>query len=253
MSVTHEIQDGVAEVTMRWPGARNALGPDDALEIRDALDAAYEAGAEILILTGEGAFCAGGNLPVIAAAIEGKTAEEVGEVVYERFQGVIRALRDAPIPTIAAVDGPAVGLGMDIALTCDMRLVGEQGSMRQGWAMIGVLSGTGGAAAIERIAPGVGWRLIAEQPVLDGAECERLGLGEAVEGSALDAARDRARRLLRMPATARAGYVELIRPVHAIDDETLARCARIQGELLASERFLDLAASFGHAGRGDGR
>ena len=57
---------------------------------------------------------------------------------------MIRTLMAVPVPTIAAVDGAAVGMGMDLALACDSRFIGTTGWMRQGWARYGAIPATGG-------------------------------------------------------------------------------------------------------------
>lgn len=228
-------------VTMSWPHKRNALGPDEAGELAEALREAGRRDGSVVVLAGEGAFCAGGDLPTIAQITQEMSIEEIRRTVYERFQGVIRALRDCPIPTIAAVDGPAVGLGMDLALACDQRFVGPTGWMQQGWARAGLIAGTGGVALVHRLRPGLLWRLVANQDRLGSAECERFGLAEATDGSALDAALARAEALARIPREVLGHYARLDRAASWPAQEHFDESARVQGALLASEYFRSFA------------
>ena len=127
---------GVAAVViLDWPDQRNALGPDESRELSDAVGGAVTPGVCGLVLTGNGAFCAGGNL---RGAVERSDLDpsERRQVVYAAYQGVVRALIDCPVPTVAAVDGPAVGMGFDLALACDSRFVGPDGWCQQGWGRV---------------------------------------------------------------------------------------------------------------------
>ena len=231
----------VTSITLRWERQRNALGPDEADELADAIRRGATTGASALVLRGEGAFCAGGHLPAIAALVR-DYPDDLREVVYRRYQGVVRALHACPVPTIAAVDGAAIGLGMDIALACDMRIVGDGGWMRQGWAAAGLITGTGGVALLERLAPGTSWRLLCTQERLDAAACAALGIGEATEGSAFDAATQRAEELARLPRATIVGYVKLHRSLRWPDDHFFDQCAQIQADLLRSPEFAAVAA-----------
>ena len=77
MGVTLEIEDAVATVTLRWPEQRNALGPDEATEVTDALRRAGEQDVAAVVLTGEGAFCAGGNVRGMVARKERSSGSAV--------------------------------------------------------------------------------------------------------------------------------------------------------------------------------
>jgi enoyl-CoA hydratase/carnithine racemase len=200
---------GVVTIELDFVDRRNALGPEDARALGDALSEARPGVA--LILTGRGAFCAGGDLRAFADASRELTEEGVHDIVYSAVQRMIRLLRECPVPTIAALDGAAVGLGMDLALACDMRFVGPSGWMRQGWASAGLIAGAGGIALLERLNPTVLWKLIAQQPKLDGASCERLGLAEDAPGGALAAAKERARAFESLPSDVLHAYVNLSR------------------------------------------
>ncbi len=185
MPVTTELRDGAVIVTLRWTDKRNALSADDADIVSEAITAAgSEPDARVLVLTGEGTFSAGGDLPYFAELGRTLTPEEIHQTIYRRVQAMVRALRDSPIPTIAAVDGPAVGLGMDLALACDMRFVGPKGFLMQGWARAGLIAGTGGVALLHRIAPDLLWRLLAEQERITANRAVELGLAEPGEPDA---------------------------------------------------------------------
>jgi enoyl-CoA hydratase/carnithine racemase len=189
-----------------------------------------------LVLTGRGAFCAGGDLREFAASARELTEAGVYEIVYSAVQRAIRALRDCPVPTIAAVDGPAIGLGMDLALACDMRFVGPAGWMRQGWATAGLIPGGGGMALLQRLNPSVSWKLIAEQPKLDLAACAELGLAEPAPGGAVVAATERAARLAAMPAEVLRAYVDLSRADWP-QEQRFEAAARYQAHFIHSAEF----------------
>jgi len=104
------------------------------------------------VLTGNGAFCAGGNLRGAVERSDLDTSER-RQMVYAAYQGVVRALVDCPVPTVAAVDGPAVGMGFDLALACDSRFVGPDGWCQQGWGRVGLVPGTGGELLLRLRAP----------------------------------------------------------------------------------------------------
>ena len=134
--------DDAAVVTINRPDERNALGSPQLDELTLRLQEASErTSISALIITGTGTFCAGGDLKALQRVADGRSATPS---TYNAAHRMIRTLLDVPVPTIAAVDGAAVGLGMDLALACDSRLVGTNGWMRQGWARYGAIPATGG-------------------------------------------------------------------------------------------------------------
>jgi len=170
MGVTTERVGSAAVIVLDWPERRNALGPDEALEVTAALrEAASPPEVCGLVLTGNGAFCAGGDL---RGAVERSAMpeDERRRLVYGAFQGLVRALVDVPVATVAAVDGPAVGMGFDLALACDSRFVGPDGWCQQGWGRVGLVPGTGGELLLRRLAPSALWALLEDQPRLSGQD-----------------------------------------------------------------------------------
>ena len=242
MGVRIEAAGSAAVVVMDWPERRNALRPEDGEEVAAAIGAAGQTAASAIILTGIGAFCAGGDLRTFAELSARLTPAEIAEQVYGRIQAMIRALRHCPVPTIAAVDGPAIGLGFDLALACDMRIVGPHGWFRQGWARAGLIAGTGGIGLLARRAPGVSWRLIATQEKVTVEHCSQLGLGEVASGGALPAAIERAGDLAAIDRTVLGHYCRMERELTWPDDDFFAETARVQASLIASAQFRELAA-----------
>jgi enoyl-CoA hydratase/carnithine racemase len=125
---------------------------------------------------------------------------------------------------------------MDLALACDMRFIGPEGWLRQGWASAGLIAGGGGVALLERLNPSILWKLIAEQPKLDGAACERLGLGEEASESALRSAITRADQLRSIPNDVLLAYVELSRAGWPAK-ERFEAAARYQAHFIHSTEF----------------
>jgi 2-(1,2-epoxy-1,2-dihydrophenyl)acetyl-CoA isomerase len=244
VGVVLERSGSASVVVLDWPERRNAVGPDAALEIAAVLQAAAEPDDVCgVVLTGNGAFCAGGDLKGMAERAS-LSPDERRAVIYGAFHALIRAIVDVPVTTIAAIDGPAVGLGFDLALACDSRFVGPEGWCQQGWGKLGLVGGTGGELLLRRRAPAALWALLESQPRLDGAACAQLGLGEIVgEGTARARAVARVDALARMSREAIEAYVDLSRrDLRDGFDDHLARAVDHQVRLLSSPGFADRVA-----------
>jgi enoyl-CoA hydratase len=168
--VLTEIREGVALLTLNNPDERNTMTAPMVEEIIAAMDV-FEADESVgaIVVTGAGsAFCAGANLGNLQSA----TRESLS-VVYEGFLRIARS----PLPTLAAVNGPAVGAGMNLALGCDVRIAATRARFDTRFLQIGLHPG-GGHTWMQR-------RIVGQQnamasivfgQVLDGAEAERTGL-----------------------------------------------------------------------------
>lgn len=197
MGVDVKTEGAWAELRLNWPDQRNAFGVDEARALAAALAQVQDATA--IVLSAEGnAFCAGGNLREITAYAEAG-ADAVERVVYGEFQALARALAAHPAVLIAAVDGPAIGFGADLALGCDVTFVGAGGWFAQGWVRAGLIPATGGALHVmKRGGAHAHWRfLVADR--IGAQEAQALGLACA-EDEALPPARALARALAALPA-----------------------------------------------------
>jgi enoyl-CoA hydratase/carnithine racemase len=240
MTVCFElVEPSIAVVTLDWPEKRNALGPDEARQLRETIEESLLSGeVRGLVLTGNGAFSAGGDLAAIST-LAADPGVDVAKVIYKEFQGVVRALLEAPVVTAAAIDGPAVGLGFDLTLACDMRFFGSKGWVMQGWARLGLIPGTGGIRLLQSIAPGILWKMIAEQARIYGPEAQALGLGQIAPGeSALIAAVEALVNLGEMGEEALEAYVRMSR--QRLQEgflQHLEECATTQSQLLRGSAF----------------
>lgn len=168
--VTVTVTDRVATLTLNNPDERNTLTAPMVAEITSAMDA-IESNPEIgaLIVTGAApAFCAGANLGNLAEA----TGESLG-VIYEGFLRIARS----PLPTIAAVNGAAVGAGMNLALGCDLRIAARRAKFDTRFLQIGIHPGGGHTWMLRRITgPQAAFATVVFGEILDGVEAERVGL-----------------------------------------------------------------------------
>ncbi|OBH11747.1 enoyl-CoA hydratase/isomerase family protein [Mycobacterium sp. E1747] len=246
MAFEVDVRANTVVITLDFPKKRNALNADDAVELEKELRRASVQSTDedlsAIIVTGKGAFCSGGDLPYFAALGASSSAKHVSDTVYTKMQNVIRALGECAVPTIAAIDGPAIGLGMDLALACDMRFIGPRGYLMQGWARAGLVAGTGGVGFLARLAPAAFWSLTAHQTKVGMELAVSSGLGEPGEPDALTAALTRADQISKVMGSAVAGhYAALFRQARWPADAELESAARIQGGLITAERFQQMA------------
>lgn len=145
-------RDGaVATLTMNRPRAKNALNT----ALLDALGAGLRAAAEdpavrAVVLTGAGgAFCSGADLK--AAFVEDPNVLESIDKKLDVYHSIIRTIDEAPKPVIAAVDGPAVGFGCDLALACDLRVASTEAYFQEKFVKIGLMPDGGGTFWLPRL------------------------------------------------------------------------------------------------------
>lgn len=168
--VLTSVADGVGTLTLNNPAERNTLTAPMVEEIVAAMDG-FEADASVgaVVVTGTApAFCAGANLGNLRTA-DGKSLGNV----YEGFLRIARS----PLPTLAAVNGAAVGAGMNMALGCDVRIAARRAKFDTRFLQIGIHPGGGHTWMLRRIAgPQAAMAAVLFGEVMDGAEAERVGL-----------------------------------------------------------------------------
>ena len=165
-----EIADGVATLTLNNPDERNTMTAPMVAEIVAAMDRIEgDSAIGALVVTGTApAFCAGANL--------GNLAEADGESLGVIYEGFLRRAR-SPLPTIAAVNGAAVGAGMNLALGCDVRIAAKRAKFDTRFLQLGIHPGGGHTWMLRRIVgPQVTAATVLFGEVLDGAEAQRVGL-----------------------------------------------------------------------------
>lgn len=150
---TLELEDRVAVLTFNRDDVRNALtGTELVSDIVNTLQwTAQSVDASVLIITGNGsAFSAGGNIKTM-----GERAKAAPHVLQRNYRiGIQRiplAFQDADIPVIAAVNGPAIGAGFDLANMCDIRLGSTEASFGETFVNLGIIAGDGGAWFLNRL------------------------------------------------------------------------------------------------------
>lgn len=165
---------GVAVLTVSDPARRNAL----TLDLSDRLARAVEGcdrddTVHAIVITGAPpAFCAGGDLDALAAAGESGSAADLHRI----YAGFL-AVANAAVPTIAAVNGPAVGAGLNLALACDLRLAGPGASFDARFLQLGIHPGGGMTWLVQRaVGPQTAAAMTLFGEPLDAREAVRTGL-----------------------------------------------------------------------------
>jgi 2-(1,2-epoxy-1,2-dihydrophenyl)acetyl-CoA isomerase len=136
------ISDGVANVTLNRPERLNAWNAQFGDELRDALlkDAA-DPSVRAVLITGAGrGFSSGADLKdMLEQAMSGQPVPDVGSLLKERYHPIITGIRELPKPVVAAVNGPAVGIGCSLALACDLIWAAESAVFGLAFVNIGLV------------------------------------------------------------------------------------------------------------------
>ena len=205
--IIFDVKDSVALLTLNRPDIRNAItGEKMVEEIESACRMAQESSdINVMIVTGAGpAFSSGGNIKDMKKrrGLFGGSPEEIKENYRRGIQRVPLAFHRLDIPTIAAVNGPAIGAGCDLACMCDIRIASEKARFGETFVNVGLIPGDGGAFFLPRI---VGFskacELIFTGRIIDANEALQIGLVSQVvkEEDLLGKAKELARVIASKP------------------------------------------------------
>jgi len=170
--------DSIVVLTMNRPDRLNALNNELASTLNDALARiALDESVRVVILTGAGrAFCAGGDLGHIRTGREGGDVKQLEPLLRSGMQMVVK-MRTMPQPVIAAVNGPAAGAGMNIALAADFRIAAEGATFGQNFAKVGLFPDYGGTFFLPQlVGPSRAAELFYTGDMIDAQTAFRLGL-----------------------------------------------------------------------------
>jgi enoyl-CoA hydratase len=190
-NLTYDVADRIATITVNRPDKLNALNDATIAELGLAIDAAvadHAVGA--VILTGAGrAFVAGADISELASQtpLIAQRRARAGQAVFRRFE-------TSPKPTIAAVNGFALGGGCELAMSCHVRIASEKAKFGQPEAKLGIVPGFGGSQRLPQlVGRGAALKLLLTGDMIDAVEAHRLGLADEVVP--VDALTERTRAL----------------------------------------------------------
>jgi enoyl-CoA hydratase/carnithine racemase len=180
---TYDKNGRIAIVTLNRPESRNAIAtPQDCDDVVNAIQRANaDRDVVALILTGAGkSFCAGGDLKSMRerTGIGPQSPPDATAANYRNgIHKMIRAIAEADVATIAAINGHAIGLGLDIGVICDMRLAGASAKMASSFVKVGLIPGDGGAWILTHaIGAARAAELVLTGDTIDAEEAYRIGL-----------------------------------------------------------------------------
>lgn len=202
---TWEKKDGICTITMNAPKMLNALSSGLTACLEEAFEDCFDDSVRAVVLTGNGkAFCAGGDLQGMLDMGPAKWLQQVPK----KLAVVISTIRELPKPVIAAVNGPAMGVGMSVAMACDLRIASDKATFVQAYTSVG-------------LSPDGAWSLTVPRII---------GLSKAMEMLLLD-------KPVAAEEALRLGMISMVVPVESFAEETEKLAKKIaSGPTLAFAR-----------------
>ncbi len=148
-TVLFDVNNGIATLTLNRPDVFNAFNEQLSADVNDALKkTAKDKSIRVLVITGSGkAFCSGQDLKAIA----GSKNRSLSDSLYKRYNPMIKAIRNLPIPVICKLNGVAAGAGCSLALSCDMIIASENASLIEVFVNVGLVLDSGSSYFLPRL------------------------------------------------------------------------------------------------------
>ncbi|HKA93375.1 MAG TPA: enoyl-CoA hydratase-related protein [Acidimicrobiia bacterium] len=238
-----EVRDRVGVATIDRPERRNALNAELCTQLLAHLESAPDLRAVVITGAGDKAFCAGADLAVRAA----DTADSgAGDTFRPAFDRLLDAIVDYPAPVLAAVNGPAIGAGMQLAVACDLRVAAFGATFSIPAARLGVFLSP---PNVQRLAALVGQGpardLLLAARTLDVDEAAAVGLVQRRVPDALDGALELAEEIAELAPLTVQGHKRALNVVAgAVDASALDEMRELEDRAFASDDLQEGLAAF---------
>ena len=244
------VHDGVGLIQLNRPEKMNAIGALTRRQLGEAIKQAERDDAvRVVVLTGSGrAFCSGADVTEMANSGGMHTPEDVGNILRNEYMPMLTRLRTMPKPVIAAMNGPAVGIGASYALACDIRIATPEAYLMEAFVNIGLAPDGGVSWLLPRLAgTGIAYEMFFTGKPLSAADAHRLGvINRVVPAERLEAeVRELAAQLAAQPRQAMAAAKRAVN--HALEssyEEALEFESYLQEAQAGSQEFIDGVQAF---------
>src|SRR5579872_7490024 len=245
-----ETEGGVGWIRLNRPEKMNAIGALTRKQLGDAIkQAERDETVRVLVLTGSGrAFSSGADVTEMSNEGGMHTPEEVGNILRDEYMPMLMRLRTMPKPVIAALNGPAVGIGASFALACDVRIATPEAYILEAFVNIGLAPDGGVSWLLPRLAgTGVAYEMFFSGKPLAAADAHRLGvINRLVPADRLEEeVRDLANQFASQPRQALAAAKRAVN--HALGstyEEAMEYESYLQEAQSASPEFAEGVQSF---------
>ncbi|MGH2757441.1 MAG: enoyl-CoA hydratase-related protein, partial [Actinomycetota bacterium] len=187
MAVGYSVDSSVGVVVLDRPDVLNSFDEDMGAEALHIIqEAAADESVRCIVITGAGrAFCAGEDLGALSDQYARGEAPDLGNTLIKRYNPMIRAVRSAPKPVIAAVNGVAAGAGASLALACDVRIASEHAKLVLAFINAGLVPDSGAVWFLSKmIGSARAWQLASTGRPVGAEEAAALGLFDRVVDAA---------------------------------------------------------------------
>jgi 2-(1,2-epoxy-1,2-dihydrophenyl)acetyl-CoA isomerase len=244
------VHDGVGLIQLNRPEKMNAIGALTRKQLGDAIkQAERDEAVRVVVLTGSGrAFCSGADVTEMIGDGGMRTPEDVGNVLRNEYMPMLTRLRTMPKPVIAAMNGPAVGIGASYALACDIRIATPEAYILEAFVNIGLAPDGGVSWLLPRlVGTGIAYEMFFSGKPLQAADAHRLGvINRLVPAEKLEAeVRELASQLASQPKQALAAAKRAVN--HALEssyEEALEFESYLQEAQAASPEFAEGVQAF---------
>lgn len=245
-----DVEGGIGWIRFNRPEKMNAIGALTRKQLGEAIKQAEKDDAvRVVVLTGSGrAFCSGADVTEMVGDGRMRTPEDVGNVLRNEYMPMLTRLRTMPKPVIAAMNGPAVGIGASYALACDIRIAVPEAYLLEAFINIGLAPDGGVSWLLPRLAgTGVAYEMFLTGKPLAAADAHRLGIINRVvpQERFEEAVRELATQLAAQPPKAMAAAKRAVN--HALEssyEEALEFESYLQEAQAASQEFADGVQAF---------
>ncbi len=250
LHVKVESEGGVGWIRLNRPEKMNAIGALTRRQLADAIKQAERDDAtRVVVLTGTGrAFSSGADVTEMVAGMGMRSPEDVGNVLRGEYMPMLSRLRTMPKPVIAAMNGPAVGIGASFALACDIRIAVPEAYIMEAFVNIGLAPDGGVSWLLPRLAgTAVAYEMFFTGKALSAEDAYRLGvINRIVPADRFEAeVRGFAEQLAKQPRGAMAGAKRAVN--HALEssfEQALEFESYLQEAQAASDEFAEGVQSF---------